>query len=516
VIASMFTDRAKSGRRQDRSPMRPVRGPQRAFLPRAAAVLVVGLISLPGPPALAKHPKVPLCGDGRFVVEAPTVLPGDSAPEFLVLTTTTAALGTACPATRAPHRRAGHTTSVRAVWKSCLGVRGLLKLTGTFDADCHGLTVQLKGLRVHIAKTFHVRWSMCGDGVVDVEGGEQCDGAAGCSGDMRCGSDCTCVAPIASPTTTTTPTTSTTTATTTPIAMTTTTIPECPVAGTCGSYPACEGECGRGVCFARADGDNVCGVPNSGFCSNCTATSCPRGLVCVTGSCCAATNGRACAQSCSAVAATTTTTTTTTRRPTSTTIQPFRVDDPNCMTGFPGDQCEGDAEGGCCTGELCQFDGSCCVPPAGRPGGGQCVEDLNCCAGHCIDMTPSSLGVPLGYCCSGTGVGTACSVDDTCCSGTCNEATHKCCSHTGDVCYSDADCCAGRCFDGSCCSVGATGESCSSPGDCCSNHCAQGSCCAPVGAPCSLSSDFTSDCCSGSCEIVLGGPFPQEICVSSM
>jgi hypothetical protein len=66
------------------------------------------------------------------------------------------------------------------------------------------------------------------------------------------------------------------------------------------TFPPCTCSAGinTGSCYAAIDLPPFCGIPNSGFCSNCTSSAdCPSPLLCIIGSSCP--GGTACAQPCS-------------------------------------------------------------------------------------------------------------------------------------------------------------------------------------------------------------------------
>src|SRR5262245_62151520 len=75
----------------------------------------------------------------------------------------------------------------------------------------------------------------------------------------------------------------------------------CSPTGACPVFPSCNSALcpsGSGQCYAKVGGGNFCGVANSAYCSDCTATSCPPPFQCMTGACCGG-SGKACAVPCS-------------------------------------------------------------------------------------------------------------------------------------------------------------------------------------------------------------------------
>jgi pectinacetylesterase len=106
-------------------------------------------------------------------------------------------------------RTAKRAVRIRARWKRC-GLLGTVRLTMRIDRTTDaatGTVVERKLRPVH----FTARCSACGDGRLDLNGGEECDASAsnpGCDGTCV---DCACVPATTTSTTTTAPTSSTTT-----------------------------------------------------------------------------------------------------------------------------------------------------------------------------------------------------------------------------------------------------------------------------------------------------------------
>ncbi|HEV7735159.1 MAG TPA: beta-propeller fold lactonase family protein [Candidatus Binatia bacterium] len=156
-------------------------------------MLALGASSVIRPPATWSAPKPPLCSAGRFAVAGdPLIGPGG---EVVVLQDRKIAVGTLCGERRAKLRRRKKGTSVIAAFSkgSCDGVARKARLKAMITDDCSVMTgtFSIRG----VATDFTATTSVCGDDVVDVGLGEQCDGsAAGCDAGEACSADCKCQA----------------------------------------------------------------------------------------------------------------------------------------------------------------------------------------------------------------------------------------------------------------------------------------------------------------------------------
>jgi hypothetical protein len=146
------------------------------------------------------------CPGGRYIVAGSELVTGDSTGSIEpVVIGTQIAIGNACSPVHANLKATRHGTSVKAVWPSCTGLVGKVKLRGTLDTTCTTLDGTLIAKKPKLKKTFVARVTRCGDGVVDAGNGEECDGGV-CGGGSACTADCTCV-PAPSTTTSTSTTT---------------------------------------------------------------------------------------------------------------------------------------------------------------------------------------------------------------------------------------------------------------------------------------------------------------------
>src|SRR5262245_58065887 len=102
---------------------------------------------------------------------------------------------------------------LRAVWRTCTGIAGGVRLRATVAPDCKTLVGTIVARKANVRERFSARLSYCGDGVLDPDGGEQCELGVACGPGTHCGIACHCLvdtAPTDTSTTTSTPIGSTT------------------------------------------------------------------------------------------------------------------------------------------------------------------------------------------------------------------------------------------------------------------------------------------------------------------
>ncbi len=175
-------------------------------------VLSVALVLFFAGTGRSKRPKPQPCPGGRYIVTGTALVTGDSSgPVEPVVIGTEISIGNACDPVHAKLKATKHGTTVRAVWPSCAGLMGKVKLRGTLDTTCTSLSGTLIAKKSKLKETFVAHVTRCGDGIVDPDNGEECDGGA-CAGGAGCTAECTCL-PLASTTTTTATSPSTTTST---------------------------------------------------------------------------------------------------------------------------------------------------------------------------------------------------------------------------------------------------------------------------------------------------------------
>ena len=95
-------------------------------------------------------------------------------------------------------------TRVVGTWGSCGSLDGV-RLRALMTPACNAMDGVLRATR-HVPLRFFATRSRCGDGIVDVAGGEQCDASQGCTPPATCTRDCRCKAPPRLPSATTTTT----------------------------------------------------------------------------------------------------------------------------------------------------------------------------------------------------------------------------------------------------------------------------------------------------------------------
>src|SRR5438876_35137 len=183
----------------------------------------------------------PACRGGRFLVEGPPLIGAtlNGEPDAVVIDGIRVSLTSGCGATSGRIRVAKRGTKVNAVWPSCGGLRGKARLKARIDPTCKTMTGTLRARREKWKRSFSAKLSECGDGIVDIDGGEECEPPGSVACDDRCqlvnGSPPTTTTTVTfatttsvnfTTTTTTTmappPTTSSTTTTTTTTTLTTT------------------------------------------------------------------------------------------------------------------------------------------------------------------------------------------------------------------------------------------------------------------------------------------------------
>src|SRR6266516_3712455 len=186
----------------------------------------------------------PACRGGRFLVEGPPLIGAtpNGEPDAVVIDGIRVSVTSGCGATSGRIGVAKRRTKVNAVWPSCGGLRGKARLKARIDPTCKTMTGTLRARREKWKRSFSAKLSECGDGIVDIDGGEECEPPGSVACDDRCqlvnGSPPTTTTTVTfatttsvnfTTTTTTTmappPTTSSTTTTTTTLATTSTTGP---------------------------------------------------------------------------------------------------------------------------------------------------------------------------------------------------------------------------------------------------------------------------------------------------
>jgi cysteine-rich repeat protein len=234
--------------------------PGRTLMLVAAALAGAALAA---PPALAAKPK-PVACTGRWVLDA-----GSKGLIFGEQTPTTDALAVApkqlvlapCGTTRAAVRATKKATKVSARFKTCGALKAVV-VRATIPTGCATMTGTIKARKVP-ARAFTARLvTGCGDGIVDVGGGETCEVDGDCQPGQQCDA-CSCA------TTTTTTTLAGSTSTTSTTVTTTTSTTNTTLSLLCGNGEVDPGE-------QCDDGNDVSGDACD---PNCTFPGCGNGAV---------------------------------------------------------------------------------------------------------------------------------------------------------------------------------------------------------------------------------------------
>ena len=171
--------------------------------------LMAGAVLTPGRAATHrahKKPKPTLCPSARYLVRGATLIPSGVPPavDAVVVENQDVGIDSGCPLSRGRVTPTIHGTRVIATWGSCGSLDGV-RLRALTTPACNAMNgvVRAKG---HAPLRFFATRSRCGDGIVDVAGGEQCDASQGCTPPATCTRDCRCKAPPRVPLATTTTT----------------------------------------------------------------------------------------------------------------------------------------------------------------------------------------------------------------------------------------------------------------------------------------------------------------------
>src|SRR5882724_12486118 len=130
----------------------------------------------------------PACRGGRFLVEGPPLISAtpNGEPDAVVIDGISVSLMSGCGATSGRIRVVKKGTKVNAVWPSCGGLRGKARLKARIDRTCKTMTGTLRARREKWKRSFSATLSDCGDGIIDIDGGEECDPPGTVACDDRC------------------------------------------------------------------------------------------------------------------------------------------------------------------------------------------------------------------------------------------------------------------------------------------------------------------------------------------
>ena len=171
-----------------------------------AIVMMAGAVITPAQAAThRRHKKPPACPAARYVVRgAPLIPAAPSALYAVVVQDQEVGIDSDCPLSKGRVTPTTQGTQVFGKWASCGPLEGV-RLRALTEAVCNGMVGVLRARR-YPARRFVATRSRCGDGIVDVAGGEQCDASQGCTPPATCTRDCRCKAPPRVPLATTTTT----------------------------------------------------------------------------------------------------------------------------------------------------------------------------------------------------------------------------------------------------------------------------------------------------------------------
>jgi RHS repeat-associated protein len=143
----------------------------------------------------AARPRPEPCPGGRFLLDpaAPPLVPGAVGPEVLVLEADGAvSITSGCELVTAVVKAKRKATKVRATFPTCGSLANAKLRVKIVAPTCTALSGTLKVKREKVRK-FTGRLVPCGDGVVEPDGGEECEpGVVACGPGFVCQPDCTC------------------------------------------------------------------------------------------------------------------------------------------------------------------------------------------------------------------------------------------------------------------------------------------------------------------------------------
>jgi len=165
-------------------------------------VVMLGIAGAGG--ARAQH-KPPPCAGGRYLVQDAPLIAGSTAvePDVVSIGDFQVAVDSGCAPKPVNVRATWQGTRFRRRWWECDAIAGPVVVTGLIEPTCQVMTGRLVARRAKLRRNFVATRSRCGDAIVDVGGGEECETAEDCAGDVAC-VECRCGAPGSSTTVTVT------------------------------------------------------------------------------------------------------------------------------------------------------------------------------------------------------------------------------------------------------------------------------------------------------------------------
>lgn len=144
--------------------------------------------------ALAKKPKPTACDPGRFVVAGEALVPGATSAPDVVAYGNAIAIDSGCGGVAGRVKATKKGTVVKAKWATCAGITGKATLQAKIGADCASMSGTFRAKKAKVKRKFTASRSRCGDGSLDVAGGEGCEGKTGCA-TGTCTTTCVCMPP---------------------------------------------------------------------------------------------------------------------------------------------------------------------------------------------------------------------------------------------------------------------------------------------------------------------------------
>ena len=152
--------------------------------------------------SMGRKPQVVNCPGGRFLSSGSLLDPAAS-NEAVVIDGSQISIGSACARVAGKVKPAKGKVKVKAAWAACRGVPGKVRLVAAVFPECRAMSGTVQARKAKIRKSFSASRSMCGDGLLDRDAGEQCEAGTTCAAGEHC-SACLCVPEGTTVTTTTT------------------------------------------------------------------------------------------------------------------------------------------------------------------------------------------------------------------------------------------------------------------------------------------------------------------------
>ena len=96
----------------------------------------------------------PVCDDGRYILGDAPVQLGEVLARVIVISGTRVAIEDGCEAVPGRLWRTANNTQVRARWRDCPGVRGVVRLRAAIALDCSAMGGTLRARRERAGSAF--------------------------------------------------------------------------------------------------------------------------------------------------------------------------------------------------------------------------------------------------------------------------------------------------------------------------------------------------------------------------